>query len=134
MRSARSPVLATGARLGGRRSSSFSSVVRPSERVPSSGSACRTQFQIDCADGSNSRDSSSGVRPPRTRSTICCRYSGEYGVELPGRLVEHLRAFGSNGRAQNTIPSSARRTRSVHGDRRRAASRQHVEIREQGSS
>ncbi len=45
-----------------RRSSSFSSVVRPSVRVPSSRSAWRTQFQIDCAVGSNSRDSESGVR------------------------------------------------------------------------
>ena len=67
-----------------RRSSSFSSVVRPSVRVPSSRSAWRTQFQIDCAVGSNSRDSESGVRPPRTRSTICCRYSGEYGGRLLG--------------------------------------------------
>ena len=33
-------------------------------RVPSSRSAWRTQFQIDCAVGSNSRDSDSGVRPP----------------------------------------------------------------------
>ena len=53
-------------------------------RVPSSRSAWRTQFQIDCAVGSNSRDSESGVRPPRTRSTICCRYSGEYGGRLLG--------------------------------------------------
>ena len=30
-------------------------------------------------DGSNSRASSSGVRPARARSTICCRYSAAYG-------------------------------------------------------
>ena len=37
-----------------------------------------SQFRIDCADGSNSRASWSGLRPDRTRSTICCRYSGAY--------------------------------------------------------
>ena len=55
---------ADGSRRRSRRSSSFSSVVRPSVRVPSSRSAWRTQFQIDRAVGSNSRDSDSGVRPP----------------------------------------------------------------------
>jgi len=33
-------------------------------------------FHIDRAVGSNSRDSSSGVRPERTNSTICRRNSG----------------------------------------------------------
>ena len=46
-------------------------------------------FWIACADGSNWRDNSSGVRPFRTSSTIRCRNSDEYGrwlfgiVELP---------------------------------------------------
>ena len=38
--------------------------------------ACFTQVEIDCAVGSNSRASSSGVRADRTRSTICRRNSG----------------------------------------------------------
>jgi hypothetical protein len=38
--------------------------------------ACFTQVEIDCAVGSNSRANSSGVRPDRTRSTICRRNSG----------------------------------------------------------
>ena len=33
------------------------------ERLPASRSACFTQVEIDCAVGSNSRASSSGVRP-----------------------------------------------------------------------
>jgi putative transposase len=35
----------------------------PSTRLPASRSACFTQVEIDCAVGSNSRASSSGVRP-----------------------------------------------------------------------
>jgi hypothetical protein len=45
-------------------------------RLPASRSACFTQVEIDCAVGSNSRASSSGVRPDHTRSTICARNSG----------------------------------------------------------
>jgi hypothetical protein len=45
---------------------------------------CRTQLRIDSADGSNSRDSSSAVRPDRTNSTICYRNSELYGCrDLP---------------------------------------------------
>ena len=61
-----------------------SAVVRPSLRPPSSRSACRTQFRMDCAVGSNSRESSSGVRPARTNSIICCLKSGEYGLRVRG--------------------------------------------------
>jgi len=43
-----------------------------------------TQLRIDWAVGSNSRDSSSGVRPERTNSTIRRRYSGGYGGRLLG--------------------------------------------------
>src|SRR5438445_5941252 len=74
-----------------RRSSSCSSVVRPSVRSPASSAACFTQFRIACAEGSNWRASSSGVRPLRTSSTIRWRNSGEYGgwlfgiVDLPFR-------------------------------------------------
>ena len=42
-------------------------------------SACTTQLRIACADGSNSRAKSSGVRPARTSSIIWRRYSGAYG-------------------------------------------------------
>ncbi len=58
-----------------RPSSSRSTVVNPSSRRPSSRSACRTQLRIAPAEHSNSRANSVGVRPPRTNSTICCRYS-----------------------------------------------------------
>jgi hypothetical protein len=49
-----------------RRTSSFSSVGRPSERRPSSRAACTTQFRMALAEGSNLRASSSGSgrRPP----------------------------------------------------------------------
>src|SRR5215831_14568789 len=74
-----------------RRSSSRSSVVSPSVRSLASRAACFIQFRIACADGSNWRASSSGVRPLRTSSTIRSRNSGEYGwwlfgiVDLPFR-------------------------------------------------
>lgn len=41
-------------------------VTPPSLQAPPTRSACRTQFQIDCAVGSNSRQSSSRVRPDPT--------------------------------------------------------------------
>ena len=57
----------------------FHSASSPSARRPSSRSACTTQLRIACADGSNSRAKSSGVRPARTSSIIWRRYSGAYG-------------------------------------------------------
>src|SRR5262245_16685057 len=71
-----------------------SAEVNPSARRPSSRSACATQLRIVCAVGSNSRSNSSGVRPARTRSTICRRNSGAYGAHfLPllgiGGLLRH---------------------------------------------
>jgi len=59
-----------------RRNSSRSSLVRPSVRWPASSAACFTQFLIAWAEGSNSRPSSSGVRPRRTNSIICRRNAG----------------------------------------------------------
>jgi hypothetical protein len=53
-------------------------------RSPASRAACFTQFRIACAEGSNWRASSSGVRPLRTSSTIRCRNSGAYGRWLFG--------------------------------------------------
>jgi hypothetical protein len=63
-----------------RPSSSFSALVGPSDRLPSSRSACRTQFRIAWDDGSNSRARSSGFFPERTSSTIRRRDSGGYGA------------------------------------------------------
>src|SRR5207244_12372986 len=63
-----------------RRSSSRSSVVRPSWRWPSSRSAWATQLRIDCAVGSNFSASSSGFRPARTISTSRRLNSGGYGT------------------------------------------------------
>src|SRR5213078_2153902 len=59
-----------------RLSSSRSAVVRPPSPRPALRSDCANQFLIDCAVGSNSRASSSGERPARTRSTIWRRNSG----------------------------------------------------------
>src|SRR6516162_4253582 len=59
-----------------------SAEVNPSARRPSSRSTCATQLRIVCAVGSNSRANSSGVRPARTRSTICRRNSGGYGARF----------------------------------------------------
>src|SRR5213594_1314534 len=67
-----------------RRSSSRSSVVRPSIRSPASRAACFIQFRIAWADGSNWRANSSGVRPLRTSSMSRCRNSAGYGRWLFG--------------------------------------------------
>ena len=56
-----------------RRSSARSSVLRPSSRLPWSRSSCLTQLRMAWAVGSNSLASASGLRPARTRSTICWR-------------------------------------------------------------
>ena len=50
---------------------------------PCSRSARATQFRIACALGSNSRESSSGLFPCRTRSIICRWNSGEYRRPVP---------------------------------------------------
>ena len=52
-----------------RRISSRSALLSPSPRRPSSRSACATQLRIAWAVGSNSRASSSAVRPVRTKAT-----------------------------------------------------------------
>jgi hypothetical protein len=72
-----------------RRTSSRSSVVRPSARRPASRSACRSQFRIVWADGSNCRPSSSGVRPVRASSTRRARSWGGYGGRVFG-IVDSL--------------------------------------------
>lgn len=70
-----------------RRSSSCSAVVRPSLRRPESSSACWTQFRIVCEEGSNSRPSSSGVRPDgiKVRSSAVETPADTRGVSSPLR-------------------------------------------------
>ena len=67
--------------------SSRSAAVRPgatSSRRPSFRSAWATHARMEWPLGSNSRARSSGLRPARTRSTICRRNSGEYGGRVLG--------------------------------------------------
>lgn len=63
--------------------------VAPSRRRPSSRSAWAIQLGIDRAFSSNSRDSSSAVRPARTSSAICRRNSSGYEGRLFG-IVDSL--------------------------------------------
>jgi len=60
--------------------SSRSTLVSPSGPMPCSRSAWRTQLRVACAEGSNSRDSSSRFLPERAKSTICLRNSDAAGV------------------------------------------------------
>src|SRR2546427_5011378 len=60
-------------------SSARSSVVSPSLRLPSSRSACLTQFAMVCADGAKSFARLAVERPARTSSIMRRRNSGEYG-------------------------------------------------------
>src|ERR1700730_1626847 len=56
--------------------------------------------------GSNSRASSSGLRPARTRSTICRRNSGEYGGRVLGigsTSGERLSVSTKPGQSQSHI-------------------------------
>jgi len=59
-------------------SSSRSAVVSPPSPRPASRSACRTQREIIQLEGPSSRESSWGLRPARTSSTIWRRKSGGY--------------------------------------------------------
>ena len=68
-----------------RQSSSRSAVVRLPR--PASLSLCATQFLIDCAVGSNSRASSSGVRPVRTSSGQAPRAKDPLAAPLVYRFV-----------------------------------------------
>ena len=77
-----------------RLSSSRSALIRPPSPRPALRSDCTTQFQIDCAVGSNSDASSSGARPARTSSTIWRRNSdcvGQSCLRHHG-LLEHKRS------------------------------------------
>src|SRR5215831_9319667 len=91
-----------------------SAEVNPSARRPSSRSACATQLRIVCAVGSNSRSNSSGVRPARTRSTICRRNSGGYGARfLP--LLGIADSFDTNP-AVSTKPGQLQMTSRLEHD------------------
>src|SRR5262249_23175699 len=87
-------------------------ITRTAEKT-SSGTSASPSCRIACAEGSNWRDSSSGVRPFCTNSTNRCRNSGEYGgwlfgvVDLPFRPNDGVsRKTGSTPTV--TYPSSAR--------------------------
>jgi len=54
---------------------------------PRRGRPCPAQLRIAWDEGSNSRDGESGVRPERTKATICSRNSCEYGRLVLG-IVE----------------------------------------------
>ena len=72
------------------------------EREAAARSACRTQLQIARAEHSHSRDSSSAVRPLRSNSTICRRYSGAYGLVVIGTPPDHsLRVSTKAGQLQS---------------------------------
>ena len=96
------------------RSAGGSSRVRPSDRPPSSGAAVRTRFRIAGAVGSNSFDSDSGLRPPRTDSTIRGRNSSGYRrllrlfIRAPPRRMECPRDRGNS-----TFPAQAPKTPKV---------------------
>ena len=93
-----------------RASSSRSVADKPattSSRRPSCLSATAAQAAIDCAVGSNSRASSSGDRPARTRSTTWRRNSGEYGGRVLGirsTFGESFRVSTKPGQSQTMAP------------------------------
>ena len=68
-----------------RQSSSRSAVVRPPLPRPALLSLCATQFLIDCAVGSNSRASSSGVRPARPDSGTWSFPAATSAASISGR-------------------------------------------------
>jgi hypothetical protein len=61
-----------------RDSSSRSAVVNPPSPLPASRLSCRTHSEIDHAVGPNSFANDAGLRPLRTKSTICRLNSGVY--------------------------------------------------------
>jgi hypothetical protein len=65
-----------------RESSSRSVLVSPPSPLPASRSACLTHSEIDQDVGPNSFAKDAGVRPERTRSTICRLNSGVYRTAL----------------------------------------------------
>src|SRR5256885_12642272 len=82
--------------------SARSSVVSPSVCLPSSRSACRTQFRIDCAVGSNFRASASGLCPARTSSIRRRRNSSGYG----GGGADFFGIVGTSGPNGQVFPES----------------------------
>ena len=65
-----------------RESSSRSVLVSPPSPLPASRSSCLTHSEIDQDVGPNSFAKDAGVRPERTRSTICRLNSGVYRTAL----------------------------------------------------
>jgi hypothetical protein len=65
-----------------RASSSRSVLLNPPSPLPVSRSSCFTHREIDQGVGPNSFDKDAGVRPERTKSTICRLNSGVYRTAL----------------------------------------------------
>src|SRR3954447_22227483 len=82
-RSSRNCLFSRRSRANSSRSTAFSPAGASSRRL-SFLSACETHARMEWPLGSNSRARSSGLRPARTRSTICRRNSGEYGGRVLG--------------------------------------------------
>jgi hypothetical protein len=91
--------------------SSRSTLVSPSGPMPCSRSAWRTQLRMACAEGSNSRDSSSGFLPERAKSTICLRNSDAYGgrdlgiVDSSRESAQVSSRTGQIGQARHSVTS-----------------------------
>src|SRR5579871_2134741 len=65
-----------------RLSSSRSALVKPPSPLPASRASCFNHSEMVQAVGPNSLESDAGVRPERTRSTICRLNSGVYRTDL----------------------------------------------------
>ncbi len=78
-----------------------------SSRRPSFRPAWATHARMEWPLGSNSRARSSGLRPARTRSTICRRNSGEYGGRVLGigsTSGKSFRVSTKPGQSQRVLP------------------------------
>src|SRR3954447_18730791 len=109
-RSSRNCLFSRRSRANSSRSTAFSPAGASSRRL-SFLSACETHARMEWPLGSNSRARSSGLRPARTRSTICRRNSGEYGGRVLGigsTSGERLRVSTKPGQSQFTgVPNMA---------------------------
>src|SRR5207302_11012139 len=74
-------------------SSSRSALVKPPSPLPRSRASCLTHSEIVQAVGPNSRDSSAGVRPLRTKSTIWRLNSGAYRTVFFSAIVNPSKPY-----------------------------------------
>jgi hypothetical protein len=85
--------------------------------------ACFTHWRTASADGSNSRASSSGVRPVRTSSTIWRQNSAGYGGRLFGMEAPPAQALRCPPKRVNATGPDWRRLWRAHGGAAGAARR-----------